>query len=93
MPRIKLYQGQLGVSGAGSRGTPQSRVQFSPEDFDSSSIGQAVTQGVKQYAAVQQKQKIIQDAKDSSWANQSLATYEKGVIKDADSLTKWLGSI
>tara|TARA_R110000824_G_scaffold143550_1_gene311244 strand:+ start:589 stop:3435 length:2847 start_codon:yes stop_codon:yes gene_type:complete len=86
MPRIKLYQGQLGVSGAGSRGTPQSRVQFSPEDFDSSSIGQAVTQGVKQYAAVQQKQKIIQDAKDSSWANQSLATYEKGVIKDIEEL-------
>ena len=56
MPRIKLYQGQPEVKGPGSRGTPQSRVQFSGEDFSSNSIGPAITQVTKMASAIKKFQ-------------------------------------
>lgn len=78
MPRIKLYQGQPEVKGPGSRGTPQSRVQFSGKDFSSNSIGPAITKTTKMFSDINKLE--IQSASvemNSNIANDQIELLQK----------------
>ena len=86
MPRIKLFQKQEGLRGAGARGTAQIRTQFQADDFGSQAVGEAIGKGIDLYSKVAAQQKIAQDAKDVSWKNLSIATHQREMLEAVEKL-------